>query len=245
MNVGFHASTQPTRRAIALVEGFKKLYTNQGGNGNKDTVPLTMREWKKGIQQGFSVTDVTLLGRHGFNETSGIWKRPYQGGELKASKNNQGIWKVEVNTSQANKIVEEYTLKAYNKGANSKGTAGFFQDHHIVQEQWAIERIGKGLPSDGKYSKDKAIAITLRDSLADSPHRIITDRQTRRKSGIVNRTYMEERSLAMQDLIEAKVPEEAILEALQQNDTYFKEIWQNMTPAQRDPIFGDVSGLNW
>jgi HNH/Endo VII superfamily toxin with a SHH signature len=220
-----------------LVEGFKKLYTNQGGARNKKAVPLTMEEWKKGVQQGFNVKDITLLGRHGYRESGGKWTTAQ--GKLEASKNNQGLWQIKVKTSGTEKLVEEYTIGEF-RTKPSAGTVSFFQDHHIVQKKWAEVRLGN------RYSEHEARSIVLRDSFKDSPHQIITAKQDGRESGRANRNYMQERELSYADLEAAGVPEPIIENALMQNDSYFKTIWQNMTPAERDPIFGDVSSLlNW
>jgi Bacterial Ig-like domain/Domain of unknown function (DUF4114)/HNH/Endo VII superfamily toxin with a SHH signature/FG-GAP-like repeat len=219
-----------------LAEGFKKLYTNQGSTGNSRAKPLTMKEWQKGIEQGFSVQDITLLGRHGFRENGGKWTKNQR--SLEASKNSQGLWQIEVKTSNVGKVVEEYTISRY-QTRPSKGTVSFFQDHHIIQEEWAEVRLGN------KYSKYEARSIALRDSFEDSPHRIITNAQDARKIGRENRTYMQERDLSFKDLKAAGVPDITIKDALRQNDEYFKTVWQGMSSAERNPIFGDVSSLGW
>jgi hypothetical protein len=84
------------------------------------------------------------------------------------------------------------------------------------------------------------------NSLADSPHRVITKSQDQRSATRNNRTYVEELDWAKRDLEAAGVPPQTINAAIVANNQYYKPIWLSMTSiAERDQIFGDVSRLNW
>jgi hypothetical protein len=188
-------------------------------------------------------TSKTLLNRHNFNfdESTGIWQKTTRNNKtLKAHINDQGRW--EITNIDDNITVTEYTIAPYNNSAPSRGADSFVQAHHPLQHDW-----GKKHLENFGYSEDAAPAINLRDSFSDSPHRIITNRQTNRQADINTRNFLEERKLMFQDLEEVGVPEDKIIEAVQQVDSYYQKIWNSIDDLEiRNKIFGHCdTELGW
>ncbi len=117
--------------------------------------------------------------------------------------------------------VLEYDIRPYREHGRDHGTRSFFQSHHGIQGQWALET---GVPG---YVYKEARAILLRDSSAGSPHRIVTDLQDARSGKLASRTYADERALMRKDLEAAGVPERFIAESEAVNDAYFGTLYRN------------------
>jgi hypothetical protein len=92
-----------------------------------------------------------------------------------------------------------------------------------------------------KWAKERLEpSILLRDSYTGSPHRNITTKQGRRKRGIKDRTYPEERAEAEADLIASNVPDPVRKQLLDAADDYFRKIRNGIKdPEIQKTIFGD------
>lgn len=177
------------------------------------------------------------LERNGFSQDieSGYWQRQTRRGKtIRAGIDENGRW--EVYNVQDSKLVREYAIGLY--GSNpSAGADSFIEAHHPIQDAWANEILG----SYG-YSRSGAITINLQRGF----HQSITNQQRSRGRDYTSRTYLQERSFAINELQEAEVPREFIDNLINTNDAYFRNIWEKMPERSRNSIFGDVENrLGW
>jgi hypothetical protein len=150
-----------------------------------------------------------------------------------AAKGVDGRWQF---TKADGTTVREYEFDSYRTLGRTRGTSGFFQAHHGIQDAWARDASIPG------YNRGDAPALLLRDSRAGTPHRRATDRQIGRESGRGSRTYERERELLREDLTIAEVPDEVINAHLAEQDAYFGRLYEaargSHTPAQLQAWFG-------
>lgn len=118
--------------------------------------------------------------------------------------------------------VTEYDIRPYGQhDPFTEGLNHFFESHHGIQDAWAMETAVPG------YSREAAPGILLRDSRASSPHETISLRQRRRDAGRASRTYVDERSLMIEDLRKADVPRSVIDRTIAANDKYFGDLYKD------------------
>ena len=162
-----------------------------------------------------------------------------------AKRGPDGRW---VFTNDNGESTTEWALGTYSEQSNS-GARSFMQSHHGIQHEWAKTR----LPPESGYTRGSARAIMLRDSRSGTPHRIVTDRQDARAAGRSNRTYVEERSLLVEDMNAAGVKATVRDQLLADCDGYFadraNQWWKAMSEKgvskeQRDINLRQVFG-NW
>lgn len=131
------------------------------------------------------------------------------------------------------KLVLEHTIIRYNQ-RGSYGTSSFFQAHHGIQNHWGKSVINPWLQENigtSLYSEGRAPSILLRDSRSDTPHGIITNRQSGRSGKISSRTYSDERSFMLEDMSKGDVPGRSAGSLLARSDAYFGEIYQQALDA--------------
>ena len=117
-------------------------------------------------------------------------------------------------------VVKEWEIDTFRALADDKATNSYFQAHHGIQDAWAN---GRGIPG---YRRDDCPAMLLRDSYAGSPHRRITDRQIAMRDSAPQRTYSEERTLMIDDLIRAEVPHKYADDLVNRSDKYFGDLYR-------------------
>jgi hypothetical protein len=129
-------------------------------------------------------------------------------------------------------VVREWEIDTFRTLANEKATTSYFQAHHGIQDAWAT---GRKIPG---YRRDDCPAMLLRDSFAGSPHRRITDRQIAMRDSAPTRTYSEERTLMIDDLIRAEVPNKYADDLINRSDKYFGDLykaWEADMKARKVP----------
>lgn len=158
---------------------------------------------------------------------------------------DDGLWVYCVGGMQ--KAVEYQILGSYRQ-REKFGSLNFFQAHHAIQDEWALQRIGTSLrDAQGKplYDSEAAPAVLLLTmGRGDTPHRLITDRQNARKANLQNRRYKDERNEANQDLIAAGLDDVTRAAVLQAEDAFFCDLWRRRSPSTLDaltPVFCDSS----
>ncbi len=162
-----------------------------------------------------------------------------------AQRGPDGRW---VFTNDQGVSTTEWSLGIHSEQGN-RGARSFMQSHHGIQDEWALSH----LPPDSGYTSGSARTIMLRDSRTGTPHRIVTDRQAARAAGRPNRTYVEERSLLVEDMNAAGVDASVRDQLLADSDSYFadraNQWWKAMgekgvSKEQRDINLRRVFG-NW
>jgi hypothetical protein len=179
---------------------------------------------------------------HGFtfDQMTGIATKTSGGSTQTAQLDVEGRWVLYKNGTM---VAREYDTPLYKN--TPKGTEGFFNAHHPVQDAWALERLAK-LPSSAvndpkiKYRSGDEPSILLRNAYSGTPHQRITSRQGQRSDTISARDYKTERAEVDKDLAIANVPGVYQDELMGKADAYFKKLHDNVKDTDlRESIFAD------